>query len=263
MTLERLKRKWRLLISDRALRRRTKRKLWSWTRGLTLLVLSAALIYLSNRYIAPQHLPWRKLDVDAPMGLSTKLQLTRVSFSPSSICMAMAQQAANMKSIPADPLNGDGPCGWDVARLMYSAGDVALAPGEATLQCPLALGQYIWLREVDVLAQRHLNSGVAKLHHAGSYSCRRQRGNGSGAWSEHAFANALDVTGFTLDDGRVISVLKDWDGKTAPDKSDRRAFLRAVRDKGCKIFRVTLSPDFNAAHKDHFHFDMGPSTSCR
>jgi len=258
MTFNRLKRKWRLFITDRIRWRRTARSAWSWVRGLTTLALIIALGYLTNRYVPPQHLPWRKLNVDAPMGLSTKAQLMRVSLSPSSSCMGLARDAAAMKSIPADALDGDGPCGWSVARLMYGTETIALSPGEATLQCPLALGQYMWLREVDTLAQTHLGSGVKKLHHAGSYSCRRQRGNSSGAWSEHAFANALDVTGFTLNDGRVISVLKDWKGEP-----DRKKFLRGVRDQGCKIFRVTLSPDFNAAHHDHFHFDMGPSSSCR
>jgi len=223
-----------------------------------ILVFVIGIGFLANRYVPPQHLPWRTLNVDAPMGLATKTQLLRLSFSPSSSCMAMARSAEAMKSIPADPLNADGPCGWTVARLMYGTDSVTLAPGEVTLQCPLALGQYMWLREVEASAKLHLGSKVRKVHHAGSYSCRRQRGNGSGAWSEHAFANALDVTGFTLEDGRVISVLKDWKGER-----DRQRFLRDVRDQGCKIFRVTLSPDFNAAHHDHFHFDMGPSSSCR
>ena len=258
MTLERLKRKWRLFISDKAHWRREAKRLWFITRGLAFLALFITLGFLANQHIPPQHLPWRKLDVDAPMGLATKAQLMRVSLSPSSSCMALARDAAAMNSIPADPLDGDGPCGWEVARLMYGAGTVTLSPGEATLQCPLALGQYMWLREVDAAAKRHLGSGLSKLQHAGSYSCRRQRGNGSGAWSEHAFANALDVTGFTLADGRVISVKSDWKGD-----ADRRAFLRSARDKGCKIFRVTLSPDYNAAHHDHFHFDMGPYSSCR
>jgi len=26
---------------------------------------------------------------------------------------------------------------------------------------------------------------------------------------------------------------------------------------------LTLSPDFNEAHHDHFHVDMGPTRSCR
>ena len=258
MKFSRLKRKWRLFISDKARWSRLAKRLRSAARGAAYLFILFMLGYFANRHIPPQHLLWRQLNVDAPTGLATRTQLLRISLSPSTSCMAMARGAQDMKSIPAEALDGDGPCGWDVARLMYGSGSVTLAPGEATLQCPLALGQYIWMREVEASAKRHLGSGLNKIHHAGSYSCRRQRGNGSGAWSEHAFANALDVTGFTLEDGRVISVKTDWKG----DK-DHQNFLRDVRNQGCKIFRVTLSPDFNAAHHDHFHFDMGPSSSCR
>lgn len=258
MDFERLKRKWRLFISDKARWRRDAKLAWTTLRSLTFLALFITLAVLANRHIPSQHLPWRSLNVDAPMGFATKAQLMRVSLSPSASCMTMAREAAYMNSIPAEAKDGDGPCGWDVARLMYGSNTVSFSPGEATLQCPLALGQYMWLREVDAAALTHLGSGLSQVQHVGSYSCRRQRGNSSGAWSEHAFANALDVTGFTLNDGRVISVLKDWKGD-----EDRRKFLRAARDKGCDIFRVTLSPDYNAAHADHFHFDMGPYSSCR
>ena len=263
MTLERLKRKWRLFITDKARWRRNFKLFSKILRRVIYGAVFIALGYLVHRYVPPQHLPWKPLNVEAPLGLSTKIQLMRVSLSPSNTCMSLARDAAKMQSIPAEPRDGQGPCGWTVARLMYGTDNVSFAPGETALQCPLALGQYMWLREVNKAALNHLGSGVAKLHHAGSYSCRRQRGNGSGAWSEHAFANALDVTGFTLKDGRVISVLRDWKGRDGADKAERRRFLKEARDQGCKIFRVTLSPDFNAAHHDHFHFDMGPSTSCR
>ncbi len=54
-----------------------------------------------------------------------------------------------------------------------------------------------------------------------------------------------------LTDGRRISVLKDWDGE-----GDKAAFLRAVRDGACSGFATVLSPDYNAAHADHFHLDQ-------
>ena len=80
----------------------------------------------------------------------------------------------------------------------------------------------------------------------------------SGKWSEHAYANAWDVGAFELADGTLIRVLTGWDGERK-----QRNFLREVRGAACDVFRVTLSPDFNDAHADHFHLDMGPTTSCR
>jgi hypothetical protein len=76
-------------------------------------------------------------------------------------------------------------------------------------------------------------------------------GASEGRWSEHATGNAIDIAGFVLEDGRRISVLGDWDGEDAEAR-----FLRAVRDGACKSFATVLSPDYNAAHADHFHLDQ-------
>ena len=71
-------------------------------------------------------------------------------------------------------------------------------------------------------------------------------------------ANALDLVGFRLRDGRRISVLHDWSGE-----GDNARFLRLVQDAACERFNITLGPDYNAAHRDHFHLDMGMWRMCR
>lgn len=173
--------------------------------------------------------------------------------------MDMARNIEALNSIPSDPREATEPCGWDVARIVYGGAGATLAPGEANMQCPLSIATYLWLREVDALARERFDESLAMVHHMGSYSCRRQRGNSSGRWSEHAFANAWDIAAFELEDGRLIRVLTGWDGE---DK-DEHAFLREARHEACRVFNVTLSPDYNAAHRDHFHVDMGPYSSCR
>jgi len=234
--------------------------MWKPTLFLTLFIaiLSLGVVAL-DRNIPPQHLPWKPLNPDAPLGFSTKSQFLRMSLSPSKICMDMARDADSFESIPADPKTTKSVCGWETARVVYGSDKGTLRPGEANMQCPLAVGSYMWIREINSLAQEHLGSELKKVHHVGTYSCRRQNGNSSGRWSEHAFANAWDITGFELKDGRIISVKNDWKGK---DRK-RQKFLRETRNQACKIFRVTLSPDYNAAHHDHFHVDMGPSSACR
>lgn len=172
--------------------------------------------------------------------------------------MDLARDTAGLESIPSNPKKRDDVCGWDIARVMYGQDDVIFAPGESNMQCPLSIASYLWVREVDAIAQRRFGQGLSKVHHMGTYSCRRMRGNGSGKWSEHAFANAWDVAAFEFQDGTRIDVLNGWDGPYAES-----SFLREVRDVACDIFNVTLSPNYNAAHADHFHLDMGPSRSCR
>jgi hypothetical protein len=100
-------------------------------------------------------------------------------------------------------------------------------------------------------AQRHFGTRVTAIEHFGSYNCRRMYGRDAGAWSEHATANALDIAAFRLADGRRVSVVGDWEGT-----SQERAFLREIRDGACPLFATVLSPDYNAAHRDHFHLDQ-------
>jgi len=245
-------------------RKRSKRDwVWGGVSALLILGVAACAFWTINRYVPPQHLFWKPLDTARPLGFATKQQLMALNFKTSRTCMSLARDAEGFKTVIADPKRptsgaGKNTCGWDVARVVYGTENVTFAPGESNMQCPLSVAVYLWQREVDALAQKHFNQPLAKIHHYGSYSCRRQKGNGSGEWSEHAFANAWDVAAFELKDGTLIKILTDWDGPRT-----KQNFLRDTRDAGCAIFRVTLSPDFNAAHADHFHFDMGPSNSCR
>ena len=234
-----------------------------WKRPLlikTVVIAALVLGAVAMNYVVPkQHLPWRGLDPAAPLGFATKTQLLRLSLSPSSSCMDMASSLETLRSAKAKPHRPNKTCGWTIARDVSAAHDINLAPDAAQMQCPLSIGTALWMREVQALSRQYFGQDMVKIHHFGTYSCRRQNGNNSGQWSEHAFANAWDVTGFELSGGALISIQKDWKGE---DKT-RREFLRAARNKACKIFKVTLSPDFNAAHHDHFHFDMGPSSTCR
>ena len=104
---------------------------------------------------------------------------------------------------------------------------------------------------VQPAAQDIFGSGVAQIEHLGTFSCRRLYGRSEGAFSQHATGNAIDVAGFRLDDDTFISVLGDWN-----DQGDKGQFLRRVRDGACSAFATVLSPDYNAAHADHFHLDQ-------
>ncbi len=225
-------------------------------RWLVFLLLLIAAMFVTDRYVAHQHLPWRPLDITAPTGFATDIQLTRLALSPASRCARMIESVTDYQTRVAEPHRPQGSCGWDIARNIDGSEAADLKPTDVTMQCPLAVGMYIWMREMDKVAMEHLGTGVKSIQHYGAYSCRPIAGTSTP--SEHSYANAFDISGFVLDDGRVVSVLKDWNGSP-----ERRKFLRAARRQACKIFRVTLSPDYNDAHADHFHIDMGPSSSCR
>ena len=61
-----------------------------------------------------------------------------------------------------------------------------------------------------------------------------------------------------LANGRRITVARDWN-----DGGPDGAFLRDVRDGACGLFSTTLSPDYNASHRDHLHLDEAPGRGWR
>ena len=65
----------------------------------------------------------------------------------------------------------------------------------------------------------------------------------------------------TLEDGRKVSVLADWDG-TGPRAAKGRSFLKQVRDGACRVFSTVLTPDYNDAHADHLHLDGAERGLC-
>jgi hypothetical protein len=127
------------------------------------------------------------------------------------------------------------------------------------MTCGLGYAFTVWVQsDLQVPAMGEFGSPVARVETMGTYNCRNINGAASGNLSEHATANAVDVAAFVLKDGRRISVLGGWSG----DEREAR-FLRSVRASACRRFNTVLSPDYNAAHRDHFHFDMGRGPFCR
>jgi hypothetical protein len=106
-------------------------------------------------------------------------------------------------------------------------------------------------------AQRLLGTRVTRIKHFGSYNCRGMR-KLKNILSQHAFANAIDVSGFELNNGQSVSIEKDWNADTA-----KSTFLKEIAGAACRTFRVSVSPYGDANHWDHFHWDTGFLRSCR
>ncbi|MCW1382506.1 extensin family protein [Novosphingobium sp. KCTC 2891] len=169
-------------------------------------------------------------------------------------CLAnLGRSDAAFTPLP-DQYFGAGCSTLNVVRLNYLRSDDSrlqlsnLGP----VTCPLASALSGWARfGVDRAARQILGSPLARIETMGSYSCRTVAG--TSRMSAHATADAIDIGGFLLADGRRINVLRDWDS----DSPQIRAFLRTVRDSGCKRFATVLSPEYNPAHRDHLHLEVG------
>lgn len=128
------------------------------------------------------------------------------------------------------------------------------------MACPLARTFVAWVRNALVPAGREiLGSEVVKVETMGTYACRNRVGTSVVRLSEHATGNAVDVSGVVLADGRRITIKGDW----ATSDPDVREFLQVIRRSACRRFKTVLSPDYNAAHHDHLHLDLGGRPLCR
>ena len=127
------------------------------------------------------------------------------------------------------------------------------------MTCPLAKSFAAWAQfAVKPAARQYFGQEVVKIETYGTYSCRNIYGGRSGRLSQHASSNAIDVSGFVRADGRRIMLDGGWNGdKTSQD------FLRALHKSACRRFGTVLSPDYNAAHYNHFHMDMSGNGYCR
>lgn len=129
------------------------------------------------------------------------------------------------------------------------------------VKCDVALALGKWVKDsLQPAAKQAFGVRVARIESMGGYACRNVIGRpqAAGKRSEHATGNALDIGSFVLANGRRVTVKGGWLGTP-----DERRFLRDVRAGGCKAFQTVLSPDYNAAHHDHLHFDLGRGPYCR
>ncbi len=199
-----------------------------------------------------QDFPWTRLDLDDPVGPATGPKLAALADDPRRCWLLLAAIGDADRPVPPRRVGAD--CGYDDGMRLLPEGDrsVALRPANPVTSCPVAAALALWERDVvQPAALRHFGAPVAAIDHAGSYACRRLYGRGEGRFSEHATANAFDILGFRLADGRRVSVLQHW-----PRPSPEASFLRDARDGACRLFATVLSPDYNAAHADHLHLDQ-------
>jgi hypothetical protein len=223
-----------------------------WLRRLVYIAGLAGIALLAFAAFRPalQNLPWTALRLDQPIGLFTQSKLIKLGQSRPACLALLESSGLRFQAIPA---HGDQQCAANnTVRLNAGQTMLALSPASVAPSCPMAVGLLLWQTQVlQPLAQRQFSASVARIEHYGSYSCRRLYGRSTGGWSEHASGNAIDVSAIVLSDGTRMSVLRDW---AAPTKKGR--FLHAARDGACTLFSTVLSPDYNAAHRDHLHIGL-------
>lgn len=138
-------------------------------------------------------------------------------------------------------------------------GGVALS-GRVVVACPVAEATALWLRNVvQTEALETFGTRVVGLSNVNGYSCRMRSG---GYISEHGFANAIDIGTFHFEDGRRVNIEGGW-RRNGTAMGDLTAdWFARINEGACDFFQLVLNPNSDAAHQDHFHFDLGPWKSC-
>lgn len=222
---------------------------------LSLLLGAALLVALWRGWleVAPRYNPWAPLDVRETPNLLTPFKLWRLGDDRELCDLALATSGLRFTRL-ADSAPHPG-CPVENAVRIQGANVGLSSSFMAT--CPLAVSFALFERHgLQPAAQAVFGQPVSRVEHVGSFACRSIAG--SQRPSQHSYANALDKVGFRLRDGQHISVLRDW-----PGQGDKARFLRLVQEAACDSFNVTLGPEYNAAHRDHFHVDMGMWRMCR
>lgn len=227
--------------------------------AFTLTILAGALTYVAFSHpkspIPPEMNPASPLDVSAPVNRLTPYKLRRSAEGQA--CLAALRTSGAEFDVLPDFEESEQCHIRDRVRLR-SLGTASIRPLQT--RCTTALRLAIWTRHgLEPAAEEIFGQGVARVHHQDSYNCRRIRtpsGQGS-RMSTHSTADAVDITGVTLDDGRQIHLIEDW------GQGDKGAFLAKARDTSCDWFVTTLGPEFNSLHADHFHLQSRGWGTCR
>nr|WP_306092837.1 extensin family protein [Pseudomonas sp. R5(2019)] len=199
--------------------------------------------------------PWAPLDTAAPPNLLTGFKLGRLKDN-----LKLCEQVLGTSSLRyTRQADSAANAACPLTNILRVQGSQVRLNSSFLASCPLAVAFVMFERHaLQPAAQSVFGKAVTQVDHLGSFACRNVYNRADGRRSQHATANALDIAGFRLADGRRISVARDW-SKEGADAD----FLRQVHEGACKHFKTVLGPEYNASHRDHFHLDMGAWSACR
>lgn len=105
-----------------------------------------------------------------------------------------------------------------------------------------------------------VDDGVTVLRHLGTYNCRTIAGSDS--LSRHAYGDAIDIYGFDFANGDQWTLEGHWEHDTTTFATPAGEWLYDTSygwyDQ--QIWNIVLTPNYNAAHDNHFHVDLTPGS---
>ena len=214
------------------------------------------IVIKADRVIPPQWNPLAPLQVSEPLTVFTNWRLEQALKSPEA-CIAALSTSANMTVL--EDFEPSAQCHIRPRVNLTGVGQSDIRDVETT--CAIALRMAMWEQHsLQPAAAEILETTITRIDHIGSYNCReiRTTSGATGRMSTHATAEAIDIAGFQFANGSETRLIDDWESGDA-----NAQFLHAVRDGACDWFRLTLSPDYNSLHADHFHLQSRGWGACR
>ncbi|MGC1862698.1 MAG: extensin family protein [Methylocystis sp.] len=154
------------------------------------------------------------------------------------------------------PINDNGACNIVIPIRMkritgrYGLGSAIQFPNQPLIDCRLAEPLARWIGEVVApVFAANFTSPLRAIRTGPGYECRNRTHGATGTLSAHAIGLALDISGFELANGQIISFQSGND-----PVSD--SVLRTIRTAGCGWFTTVLGPGSDAAHANHLHLDI-------
>ncbi|WP_371347313.1 extensin family protein [Ancylobacter sp. IITR112] len=135
---------------------------------------------------------------------------------------------------------------------------VTLEPA-ATLRCEMAAAVARWVREGVAPAVATLGAPLDAVLVAASQQCRPRNRVAGAKISEHGRGNALDISGYKLQDGRRFVI-----GAPVPGSGDQPmpvAFQEQIKASACADFTTILGPGSDGYHEQHLHVDRAERRS--
>jgi hypothetical protein len=144
-----------------------------------------------------------------------------------------------------DPIK-KGPCGLPAPVMLRSLGEgegkVSFDP-PVQVNCRMVAALGNWVKStLQPKARDRLKSEVVRIVGASGYSCRNIYNRPNAKLSQHALANAIDIGGFELENGRTVWILRGW-GLTARD-------IKAAKEKAALAAKKKAEGKTEVAEKD-------------
>jgi hypothetical protein len=179
------------------------------------------------------------VEAAAPKGKKKKKETASKKGSVCGVNAIKGEQIAAIKS----KVKG---CGLKDGVRVTSVSGVRLSQA-ITVDCATATALNTWVKDV---LQPAYKGDVVELKIAGHYICRSRNSVKGAKVSEHGRGKAVDIGGFVLSSGKLLSVQGGF------NKTMRKAHKGA-----CGIFGTTLGPGSDGYHEDHLHFDTADHRS--